>query len=779
MFTVLDCIVTQHDPRFVFVAALIAASGMLCFVQLLAKTKQSTKERQAVWKLIAATVAGLSVWATHFIAMIAYDGLLPISFSALETFISGITSIVGFYVAINVNRSGISGDVIASCAIVLSIAAMHFIGMAGMRVSADVFYDWSLIIPGLAVAGMLAWIALAIFGRGTTRNSKYATALLLVASICTLHFTAMAATKLIYNPALEPVIFDAFVRTWLPVAVAGSILCILLITITGMIVDRLLVDMKGFAEATLDGIAILRSGRIIEANRRFAQLLSSEADALRQIDPAKLLQASDGRAVDAPRTVAVEAYPLRGQQGRIFELAVHTIEYQGRPSEVIAIRDLTEKKNAQRRIEYMARHDALTGIPNRSHFHERVAEALDRYQQERRQFAVFALDLDRFKAVNDLFGHAEGDRVLKQVARMLESCACASDTVARMGGDEFCILQMDAQQPQAAIQLAQRILEKFRSEMDFTIDPTAVGVSIGIATYPADASDAASLLHAADLALYRAKASGRGNYSLYEQSLDIETRNRRQLENDLRQAIVKNEFHLVFQPMRSIEGSRIAGYEALLRWQHPIHGPINPDQFIPLAEETGAIIAIGEWVLRQACHTAERWKSDLKIAVNVSPVQFRVPNLAFVVESVLEETGLDPRRLELEITETALLKDRDGTLSTLRQIKALGVGVVMDDFGTGYSSLSNLQSFPFDKIKIDKTFVSAMGRDENARAIVRAVVGLGKSLSLPVTAEGIETLDQYRLVVAEGCAHAQGFLFGKPSPTIAEHLFEETHDATF
>jgi EAL domain-containing protein (putative c-di-GMP-specific phosphodiesterase class I) len=249
------------------------------------------------------------------------------------------------------------------------------------------------------------------------------------------------------------------------------------------------------------------------------------------------------------------------------------------------------------------------------------------------------------------------------------------------------------------------------------------------------------------------------------------------LENDLRQAIVKNEFHLVFQPMRSIEGSRIAGYEALLRWQHPLHGLINPDQFIPLAEETGVIIAIGEWVLRQACQTAARWSADLKIAVNVSPVQFRVPNLAFVVESVLEETGLDPRRLELEITEAALLKDRDGTLSTLRQIKALGVGVVMDDFGTGYSSLSNLQSFPFDKIKIDKTFVSAMGRDENARAIVRAVVGLGKSLSLPVTAEGIETLDQYRLIVAEGCAHAQGFLFGKPSLTIVEHLFEETDDA--
>jgi diguanylate cyclase (GGDEF)-like protein len=762
LFTVINCLTDQHDIRLVAIAFTIALLGMMCYFQLLVRAEECTASRKSVWIFISSVSGGLSVWATHFVAMLAYNGAQPIGFDLWVTLLSAGISIGGFWVSsIQIGAAKLR-EFERALLIALTIAAMHFTGMLGIKVAADIAYDWALIAWGSLVSVCLIWTSIVVFNRKLGKVYLETATLLLVLALCALHFTAMAATTIVPNPSLPDVASEYAYNPWLAFMVATAALFVISMTVIAVSIDRLLVDMRGFADATLDGIAVLRDGKIIDANRRFREMLELTDVVLKTVAPSDLMYAADGQAIEAPRLMAIEAYPLIGNTSRVFELGVRTIEYRGRSCEVVAIRDLTEKRNAQRRIEYLARHDALTGLPNRVLFEERLGEALRDDPGQQKRFSLLALDLDRFKAVNDLFGHAEGDRVLKKVATMLRACAGPADTVARLGGDEFCILTANDCELNAAQALATNILRVFATEMDFAANPTAVGVSIGIATYPSDAQSADALCHAADLALYRAKVAGKGTYALYDNALDLETRKRRQLENDLRQAIARDELYLVYQPIHCIETQTIAGYEALLRWKHPSGELIAPDLFIPLAEETGIILAIGEWVLRQACRAAADWEPHYKIAINISAVQFQLPNLALTVASILHETGLAPSRLELEITETSLLKERSRTLETLNQLKNLGVGIVMDDFGTGYSSLSNIQSFAFDKIKIDRSFVSAMHHDKNARAIIRAVIGLGKSLSLPVTAEGVETLDQYKMIVDEGCAHAQGYLVGKP-----------------
>ncbi|PZU89270.1 MAG: bifunctional diguanylate cyclase/phosphodiesterase [Shinella sp.] len=763
MFTVLECVTVQHDRLTVVLAASIALAGMLAFFLLLVRADECNEERRRSWIAIAAFAGGLSVWATHFVAMLAYRGGMPIEFQLWWTSLSAVAVVLGFWAALRgLHLSGRAVTVPIALIITLSVAAMHFIGMAGLNVAATIRYDWTPILIGSLVAWLLFIGAFWSFRHMRTSLRVILSAVFAILAICALHFTAVSATTLIPDPNLAEPMGHGLGRLWLIGVVSVVTFSVAVVTVVAVFIDRYLTDLKGFADSTLDGLAIVRDGRVVEVNSRLVALLGKTEEEILGHSPDAFLTAVDGLSVGMARPAAVEATPLSGASGRIFELAVHTIEYRGRPCEVIAARDLTEKKAVQSKIEYMARHDALTDLPNRTLFRERLEHAITRAGQMGETVAVLALDLDRFKAVNDLFGHAEGDRVLKDVAGILKRCVRASDTVARLGGDEFIILQAGVAQPDGARLTAERILETFRVEMDSSVDPTAVGVSIGVAVFPKDGANAEYLQHAADIALYRAKTSGRGMAAFYDLGMDEEIRARRSMENDLRQAVSRGEMRLVYQPLMVAERGEPAGYEALLRWTHPERGEIPPDIFIPIAEETGSIISLGEWVLREACRAAARWPSGLFVAVNVSPVQFRLANLASVVREVLGETGLKPERLEIEITETALMRDRATTLSTLRQLKAMGVRLVMDDFGTGYSSLSNLQSFPFDKIKIDRSFISAIGNDESARAIVRAIVGLGRSLDLPVTAEGVETDAQYRMVVNEGCAQVQGFLFGRP-----------------
>lgn len=467
------------------------------------------------------------------------------------------------------------------------------------------------------------------------------------------------------------------------------------------------------------------------------------------------------------------------EQGRLQSFGEHSIETpsngrrlvnskrlpifdaKGRPQYLLGvIEDVTDRKKAEQQIEYLAHHDALTDLPNRAAFGELFRAAFNQAKEE--PFAVMCIDLDRFKEVNDVFGHSVGDALLCEISRRFQVAADGA-FVARLGGDEFVVIARDGPQPEAAATLAEQMLAV--AAEDFAIEGQQLrsGLSIGVAIYPTDGTDASTLLGNADAALYRAKTDGRGTIRFFQADMDKKLRERRTMQHDLRVAMDRHEFALYYQPQALIDGE-ITGFEALVRWQSPTRGMVSPGTFIPIAEESGLIISLGEWVLREACREAASWPNPLSVAVNLSPIQFRHGDLPSLVHEILLETGLSPNRLELEVTEGVLIDDFSRAISILRRLKALGLRIAMDDFGTGYSSLSYLQSFPFDKIKIDQSFISHLDSNMQSAAIVRAVLALGRGLALPVSAEGVETAEQLDFLASESCQEVQGFLIGKPLP---------------
>jgi diguanylate cyclase (GGDEF)-like protein len=425
--------------------------------------------------------------------------------------------------------------------------------------------------------------------------------------------------------------------------------------------------------------------------------------------------------------------------------------------------DVTEQRRVEAQIRHMAVHDALTDLPNRT-FLQGAMAGFSRQIKRGRLMSVMCLDLDFFKAVNDTLGHAVGDQVLVTVADRLRECTREEDVVARIGGDEFALIVTSARDVRDASQLAERIVNTVALPMDVLGHQVSLGATVGIAMAPGDGIDIETLLKNADMALYRAKSEGRGSFHFFEQSMDEALQRRRMLEQGLKVALVRNQFRLMYQPLIDLSTNRICCFEALIRWDNPEQGMIPPSDFIPVAEETGLISAIGEWVLREACSVAAKWPDEIRIAVNLSPAQFRHRGLVEQVIRALQLGGLSPERLELEVTESLLLSDTEATLETLHRLRALGVRISMDDFGTGYSSLSYLRSFPFDKIKIDRSFISGLDEGPGGEAIIRAVVGLGQSLGMSTTAEGVETEAQLKAVRVQGCNEVQGFLFSPPLP---------------
>jgi diguanylate cyclase (GGDEF)-like protein/PAS domain S-box-containing protein len=427
------------------------------------------------------------------------------------------------------------------------------------------------------------------------------------------------------------------------------------------------------------------------------------------------------------------------------------------------IRDVTERRLAEAKISHMALHDALTNLPNRTFFYERMEQSFLNLGRDQ-TFALLCLDLDHFKGVNDTLGHPFGDMLLRQVGERLRGCVRESDRIARLGGDEFAVLQGSGAKPTDLTALANRLIEAIGAPYDLDGYQIVVGASIGIAIAPMDASSSDQLLKNADLALYRAKGDGRNTYRFFEPEMDARMQARRAMEVDLRKALVKGEFELYYQPIFNVEANEVSACEALLRWHHPARGMISPLEFISLAEETGIIVPLGEWVLRQACAEVAAWPKNVNVAVNLSPMQFKSKNLVSIVVSALAASGLPARRLELEITESVLLQENDATLATLHQLRGLGVTISMDDFGTGYSSLSYLRKFPFDKIKIDRSFIRDISEEDESFAIVRAVAAIGSSLKMTTTAEGVETREQFDRIKSEGCTEVQGYYFSQPKP---------------
>ena len=471
--------------------------------------------------------------------------------------------------------------------------------------------------------------------------------------------------------------------------------------------------------------------------------------------------------------VAVSAEPtdsvIELRNGRTFKIRHRPMPDGGW---VATHEDITEQRQSEVKIEYMAHHDSLTDLANRVLLNERLEQALGHRIHREEIVAVHHLDLDQFKAVNDTFGHLAGDKLLKIVAGRLRGLVRDTDTIARMGGDEFVIVQGPIRDPAEATSLAQRIIALISEPYDLDGHQAVIGASIGIAVGPGDGLRPDKLLRNADLALYRAKGDGRGTFRFFEPAMDQQMQARRIMEQDLRKALAAGEFELYYQPVVNLASNEISGFEALIRWNHPEKGMVAPATFIPLAEEIGFIVAIGEWVIRQACSTAAKWPGDLHVAVNISAAQFRSPGLMQVIVGALATSGLHPTRLEIEITETVLLQNKETTLELLHQLRALGVRIAMDDFGTGYSSLTYLQCFPFDKIKIDRSFVKDITENTGSLNIVRAVAALANGMGMTATAEGVETSEQLDKITSEGCTEMQGYLFSKPLPaTEIERLF--------
>lgn len=525
-------------------------------------------------------------------------------------------------------------------------------------------------------------------------------------------------------------------------------------------------------------------GRLVISNARFAEIYRLPRDnVVAGMTTRDLMAAAAkyGNVMDAnpEETLALRDAIARDQKGGTFVQRLAdgrsiSIAYRPRPDGgfVVTFEDITARLAAEERIRHLAKFDALTDLPNRVTFYER-STAILAHLRRGEQVAFLSLDLDHFKSVNDTLGHPVGDLMLKAVADRMRSCIRGEDFVARLGGDEFALVQVPSPQAPDLPALASRLIEAVGAPYEIEGHQIVIGLSIGIALAPADGSDPDMLMKSADLALYRAKADGGGTYRFFEAAMDARMRERRALELDLRKAVLKGEFEIEYQPIINVKTNAITSCEALVRWRHPQRGLVPPLDFIALAEETGLIVPIGEWVLNQACAAAIRWPEHIMVSVNLSPAQFKSRNIVQTVRQALAKSGLPPKRLELEITELVLLEETEGAFAILHQLRDLGIRIAMDDFGTGYSSLGYLRSFPFDKIKIDASFIRDLPHKEDSVAIVRAVVGLGSSLGITTTAEGVETKDQLASLTSEGCNEFQGFLYSHPKPVAElEKLFQ-------
>jgi diguanylate cyclase (GGDEF)-like protein len=517
--------------------------------------------------------------------------------------------------------------------------------------------------------------------------------------------------------------------------------------------------------------------KVVVSNQRFAEIYriapeqAEPGTTLDEIEAACKKQRTFGGSWSQERlgnTPIAHAEVKHLQDGRVISVRREVVANVGW---MTSHEDITERHRGELKMAYMARHDLLTGLLNRAAFHEKAQEAAARLRGCDMTFSVILLDIDRFKQVNDSLGHPAGDALLREAALRLKASIGETDVLARLGGDEFAILQTTtSQQRDEAVAFARRIVKMFVRPFEIEGQTLVVSTSVGIALAAEHGVDPDELIKNADLALYRAKGEGRNRYTIFEPEMMQSANARHQLETDLRLAIENGELELYYQPQIEANTGKIAGAEALLRWHHPRKGFIPPDQFIPIAEETGLIVSIGEWALRTACAEARRWPSDRKVAVNLSPVQFRSGDLLATILVALAETGLPPERLEVEITENVLLESAVNNLTTIESLRRLGISIALDDFGTGYSSLNYLTMFPFDRIKIDRVFaMNLMSRSECA-AIISSIITLGRGLGIATLAEGVETRQQFELLRAAGVDHCQGFLFGRPVPASALYL---------
>ncbi|HYG27687.1 MAG TPA: EAL domain-containing protein [Caulobacteraceae bacterium] len=776
MSEVLSHLWLHHDFKLVLLAAIVCFCGSVTAFRLYARLRGSRGMVLAAWTLLTGLVAGTGVWSAHILAMLSFDPGVPAGYAPGSTLASLLLAVMfmcaGFTVASG-ERSR-SSQVAGGVLIGLGLAAMHYLGIGGFVVQGKTSWNNGLIALA-AVVGVLGSVAaLMVAGRSRRVSQQILGGGVLSLAVSGVHFISMAAMSVAPDAAAPP----PTLATPMLLLVGASLLAALIIMgglgaalIEASATSSALKRIRRLADAAYEGIVVIKDGRINDCNAAFSELAGAPLHRLKGRTLAGDLLAFAGGG-EAPQSDERREGMLRPLDGAL-EVPVEVIarlldDGARRETEgltVLAVRDLRERRAAEETIRYLAEHDGLTGLANRNALQSRLAGVVERVEASRESLALLCVDIDHFKEANDLHGHNVGDALLVEMSRRLQAALTAPSFAARLGGDEFVVVQVaGGDQPSAAAELAAHLLEVLREPVSVGGQWVQVGASIGIALFPHDGRTGEALMTNADMALFRAKEDGRGHYRFFKREMDETTRERRAMVRELRDAIVSDALTLHYQPIARTADGQICGFEALMRWNHPEKGLVPPIAFIPLAEESGLIAPLGEWALRRACSEAAAWSRPLSVAVNLSPLQLQQPDLPALVGRVLAETKLAPCRLELEVTESALIEEPERAFDNLWALKKLGVRIAMDDFGTGFSSLSTLQSFPFDKIKIDKSFVEDIGGDGRAKVIVRAVLGLGRSLEIPVVAEGVETSEQLEFLRSENCLEVQGYLIGRPVP---------------
>lgn len=758
MFQLVSCITEQHDWPLLFVAVLVCVAGNLTAVFMLSRARQCVKAHRNMWLAIAGAVLGGTIWATHFIAMLSYS--IPVSYQAMETGLSIVVAVAVSCLAsfTSLYVPGRQGGVLAGIFVGLAIGIMHAIGLSAISPSSFTEADATTSIAAWLFGGAFAVASMLTLSHEITGFRLVSSALLIAGAVCSHHMVSMSGLTIVplYSGGADALTFLDRVGIAVGVGIVSSLL--IAAGVAALFFDRHLTDVKGLANATFEAVVLARDGRIVHANERFVTLSGKPTAELRSLS-------IDEFIVDRQDAQGM----LKTPDGSIpVEIVEGVIEYRGRETSVFGLRDISERLETSRQLTHLASHDPLTSLLNRRSFESQSEVAISKARNDRTSVALLTFDLDRFKLVNDVHGHADGDLVLQQVAEVLNASFVKTAVSGRIGGDEFSIL-LPGYHAMEAQQAASAFMTKFKSTFGKHAKAGALGVSVGVAIFPEHGNDLQQLQCNADAALYRAKSLGKGRVFAFDRCLDQQVRTRRRLEEELRGAVEAGELFLLYQPIVDALSAETRGYEALLRWRHPTYGVLSPVVFMEAAEESGSIVEIGKWVLKEACRQAACWDDRLFVAVNVSARQLLCADLVDHVTIALTTSRLSSKRLELEITETTLLEDRADVADCLEALTSLGVKLVMDDYGTGYSSMSNLRRYPFDKIKIDRSFVAALGQDPVAEVIIDCALALGKSLGMTVVVEGIETEQQRALLASKAPGLLQGFLFGHPG-VITEHL---------
>tara|TARA_R100001369_G_scaffold678_5_gene2335 strand:- start:1536 stop:3980 length:2445 start_codon:yes stop_codon:yes gene_type:complete len=794
MYEVLNCITTEHDWKHVLASLFVLAFSNCCSLIIYYRSQAALVTRNKIlWAIAAGTVVGLGVWATHFIALLGYKPGFEIVFDAGRTIVSALISVAGFVTTALLLRLNADGTLRLACAGIATaaVAGMHFYGMSALSASAVIEYD-TIIITAAMVLGFLGYVGTYLLGANS--NVRWSTAIATVTSVLaviSIHFVSASGTTLIPIRGLSTPIV-ALHTTGLSAIIAVAMLVVVVLSALAAGLDSNFQRLRHkeqrklsvLADSSSEGLFMVSAdGLVLQTNMAARIMFSDRLSDLKDLKDLGHLADVDrlpklsGRSVQDLFQIEDETFSLKENRdygerrirfadGRemIATISSRRTEDTNEDFVFFAVHDMTQRIRAEARVRALAYRDTLTGLANRVAFNMALESSVSKDAEHRKNLAVMIIDLDEFKEVNDQYGHGAGDTLLKAVGRRISNQLSDKDMVARLGGDEFAVLVRGRSTPEEVTRIANNILAAISEPLAMGKRTLNCGGSIGIAIVPQRATSPARILTFADRALYSAKADGRGCVRFYDAILHKRQIEKRNLERALHKAIENDEFVLHFQPKVSASSRAIVGREALIRWNRPNVGLIGPDEFIPLAEQSMLINDIGRWTIFAACSAASQWSGKETVAVNLSARQLLDPDLVDHVRTALDQTGLDPERFELEITETAIIHNTQLATSILLDLKALGIKISLDDFGTGYSSMSYIQDFPFDRIKIDRSFVTSMNANVKSRAIVEAIIHLAHSLDIPVVAEGVETEDQAEALAQLACEELQGYLIAAPAP---------------